>query len=71
MCFRFNDRDSPYLFRDPLTKMIQAPDLELKELVAERPESAAGMLTLIQVQSAVFYAVSAELAKRKNGRRVS
>jgi transposase-like protein len=41
MCFRFNNRKNPYLFRDVLTKMIQTPNLEFKELVAEQAEPAA------------------------------
>ncbi len=31
MCFRFNNRKNPYLFRDTLTKMIQTSNLEYKE----------------------------------------
>jgi transposase-like protein len=41
MCFRFNNRKNPYLFRDVLTKMIQTPNLEFKKLVAEEAEPAA------------------------------
>jgi transposase-like protein len=41
MCFRFNNRKNPYLFRDILTKMIQTPNLEFKELVAQQEEPAA------------------------------
>jgi transposase-like protein len=41
MCFRFNNRKNPYLFRDTLMKMLQSPNLELKELTAQRAESAA------------------------------
>ena len=41
MCFRFNNRKNPYLFRDTLTKMLQSPHLELKELTAEESEPAA------------------------------
>jgi hypothetical protein len=41
MCFRFNNRKNPYLFRDVRTKMIQTPNLEFKELVAEQTEPAA------------------------------
>jgi transposase-like protein len=36
MCFRFNNRKNPYLFRDTITKMLLSPNLELKELTAER-----------------------------------
>ncbi len=35
MCFRFNNRKNPYLFRDTLTKMVQTSNLELKELTAK------------------------------------
>lgn len=41
MCFRFNNRKNPYLFRDTLTKMVQTPNLELKELTAEQADPAA------------------------------
>jgi len=41
MCFRFNNRKSPYLFRDTLTKMIQTPNVEFEELTAEQAEPAA------------------------------
>jgi hypothetical protein len=34
MTFRFNNRDNPYLFRDTLTKLIEAPVLEYKKLTA-------------------------------------
>jgi transposase-like protein len=34
MTFRFNNRNNPYLFRDTLMKLIQAPTLEYKELTA-------------------------------------
>ena len=43
MCFRFNNRKNPYLFRDTLTKMVNSPNIELKELTAteaEPPEAA-------------------------------
>jgi hypothetical protein len=32
--FRFNNRDNPYLFRDTLIKLIEAPVLEYKKLTA-------------------------------------
>jgi transposase-like protein len=32
MCFRFNNRKNPYLFRDTLLKMLQAQHVEYKEL---------------------------------------
>lgn len=41
MCFRFNNRKNPYLFRDTLTKLIHAPNLEYKELTAQLAEPAA------------------------------
>ena len=41
MCFRFNNRKNPYLFRDTLTKMVQTPNMELKELTAEQAEPPA------------------------------
>jgi transposase-like protein len=41
MCFRFNNRKNPYLFRDTLTKMLQSPNLELKELTAQQAEPPA------------------------------
>jgi transposase-like protein len=34
MTFRFNNRSNPYLFRDTLIKLIEAPVLEYKKLVA-------------------------------------
>jgi transposase-like protein len=34
MTFRFNNRSNPYLFRDTLTKLIEAPALEYKKLTA-------------------------------------
>jgi transposase-like protein len=40
MCFRFNNRKNPYLFRDTLTKMIQSPNLELKDLTAKVQDAA-------------------------------
>ena len=39
MTFRFNNRSNPYLFRDTLIKLIEAPVLEYKKLIQE--ESAA------------------------------
>ena len=32
MCFRFNNRKNPYLFRDTLLKMIESENVEYKEL---------------------------------------
>ena len=34
MCFRFNNRKNPYLFRDTIIKLIQTPNLEYRELTA-------------------------------------
>ena len=34
MTFRFNNRENPYLFRDTLIKLIEAPVLEYKKLTA-------------------------------------
>jgi transposase-like protein len=34
MTFRFNNRDNPFLFRDTLMKLIEAPILEYKKLTA-------------------------------------
>lgn len=34
MTFRFNNRDNPFLFRDTLMKLIDAPTLEYKKLTA-------------------------------------
>lgn len=34
MCFRFNNRKNPYLFRDTILKLISSPNMEYKELVA-------------------------------------
>ena len=35
MCFRFNNRKNPYLFRDTIIKLIASPNLEYKELTAK------------------------------------
>jgi hypothetical protein len=32
MTFRFNNRNNPYLFRDTMMKMTEAPRLEYKNL---------------------------------------
>jgi transposase-like protein len=40
MCFRFNNRKNPYLFRDTVLKLISSPNLEYKDLTA-RVEDAA------------------------------
>jgi transposase-like protein len=36
MCFRFNNRKNPYLFRDTVLKLIASPNLEYKQLTAEK-----------------------------------
>jgi transposase-like protein len=41
MCFRFNNRKNPYLFRDTIIKLIQSENLEYKELTAQQVEPAA------------------------------
>jgi transposase-like protein len=41
MCFRFNNRKNPYLFRDTIIKLIQSPNLEYKELIARVKDAAA------------------------------
>lgn len=41
MCFRFNNRKNPYLFRDTIMKLISSPNLEYKELTAQESEPAA------------------------------
>ncbi len=40
MCFRFNNRKNPYLFRDTILKLIQTPNLEYKELTAKVQDAA-------------------------------
>ena len=35
MCFRFNNRKNPYLFRDTIIKLIASPNLEYKDLTAK------------------------------------
>ncbi len=41
MCFRFNNRKNPYLFRDTIVKLIQTSNVEYKELTAQQDKSAA------------------------------
>ncbi len=41
MCFRFNNRKNPFLFRDTIIKLINTPNLEYKELTAQQAEPAA------------------------------
>jgi len=40
MCFRFNNRKNPYLFRDTMLKLIESPNLEYKELTAKVQDAA-------------------------------
>ncbi len=40
MCFRFNNRKNPYLFRDTILKLISSSNLEYKQLTTDK-ESAA------------------------------
>ena len=40
MCFRFNNRKNPYLFRDTLIKLILSPNLEYKDLTAKVQDAA-------------------------------
>jgi hypothetical protein len=41
MCFRFNNRKNPYLFRDTILKLISSQNLEYKDLTASIQEPAA------------------------------
>jgi transposase-like protein len=41
MSFRFNNRKNPFLFRDTLLKMLEANNLEYKELIADSDGFAA------------------------------
>jgi transposase-like protein len=40
MCFRFNNRKNPYLFRDTILKLIGSPNLEYKDLTAKVEDAA-------------------------------
>jgi len=40
MCFRFNNRKNPYLFRDTVIKLIETPNLEYKDLTAKLQDVA-------------------------------
>jgi transposase-like protein len=40
MCFRFNNRKNPYLFRDTMLKLIDSPNLEYKRLTANVQDAA-------------------------------
>jgi ISXO2-like transposase domain len=41
MCFRFNNRKNPYLFRDTMLQLLRSENLEYKELTAQVQEPAA------------------------------
>ncbi len=41
MCFRFNNRKNPFLFRDTMLKLIDSPNLEYKQLTASVSDEAA------------------------------
>jgi hypothetical protein len=62
MCFRFNKRKSPYLFRDTLTKLINTLTFEYKELTATvkdrmRPDPAQLTCGYLAFALAVFLQV--------------
>src|SRR5437879_2651233 len=40
MCFRFNNRKNPYLFRDTIIKLINTQNLEYKDLTAKVQDAA-------------------------------
>ena len=40
MCFRFNNRENQFLFRDTLIKLILSPNLEYKDLTAKVQDAA-------------------------------
>jgi len=40
MCFRFNNRKNPFLFRDTMLKLIDSPNLEYKHLTATVQDAA-------------------------------
>jgi transposase-like protein len=40
MCFRFNNRKNPYLFRDTVLKLIASPNVEYKTLTANAKDAA-------------------------------
>jgi transposase-like protein len=40
MCFRFNNRKNPYLFRDTMLRLIDSPNLEYKQLTATVEDAA-------------------------------
>jgi len=40
MCFRFNNRKNPFLFRDTMLKLTDSPNLEYKHLTATVQDAA-------------------------------
>ena len=40
MCFRFNNRKNPFLFRDTMLKLIDSPNIEYKQLTAKIQDAA-------------------------------
>ena len=40
MCFRFNNRKNPYLFRDTMLKLIGPSNLEYEDLAAKAQDAA-------------------------------
>jgi hypothetical protein len=40
MCFRFNKRKNPYLFRDTITKLIASRNIEYKDPIAKVEDAA-------------------------------
>jgi hypothetical protein len=36
MCWRFDNRKNPYLFRDTVNRMLNADSLEFKNLISEK-----------------------------------
>jgi hypothetical protein len=40
MCFRFNNRKNPYLFRNTIIKLIASSNIEYKELTATVGDAA-------------------------------
>jgi hypothetical protein len=41
MCFRFNNRKNPFLFRDTIVKLVSTQNVEYKELTAKIQDPAA------------------------------
>jgi hypothetical protein len=40
MCFRFNNRKNPFLFRDAIQRLIAFPNLEYRNLTAKVQDAA-------------------------------